>query len=234
MKQLIWIVDKDPKATEFYSKSLAKAYFCVFFRSLEEFQKAYFHSLNDSEFRKPNLVIFDYYFGEKNVLTYLAGFSEEEEFKIPFLVVSSIEDQSVIEACLDSGALDYFCKPVNAAELYVKLMRMFHSMPAAGTAIDVKEVIFSPETLSLRRGNKVLTQLTSKELQIFTILYRASGKTISRKQIEKQIWHTALRSRKTFDVHLFNLRKKLIKLNIEIRFSSPDGYTLISETMPVE
>ena len=71
-------------------------------------------------------------------------------------------------------------------------------------------------------------------LQIFSLLFQAKGQPLSREEVKVKVWGDVNVSPKTFDVHLFHLRKKLRALGIEIRFNPLGGYFLSKTTAPAD
>jgi DNA-binding response OmpR family regulator len=61
-------------------------------------------------------------------------------------------------------------------------------------------------------------------------LFQASGESeVSRTTILEKIWGNVTVSAKTLDVHLFNLRKKIAEVGLEIVFVQPSSYQLKSK-----
>ena len=71
------------------------------------------------------------------------------------------------------------------------------------------------------------TELTPKELQVFSQLQKSFSHPIPRSQLELLIWKGTHVSKKTLDVHLHHLRKKLSKIGLEVAFVGSDSYQVI-------
>lgn len=90
-----------------------------------------------------------------------------------------------------------------------------------------------PTMLSIEYQGQVVGPLTAKELQIVSLLNSAPTRALSREDLVKQIWHSVKVSSKTLDVHIFNLRRKIAPLGIEIVFSHPNVFSLKIPTQVV-
>lgn len=208
MKYLVWIIEPDAIAAKQYLEILASLGDFAVFANASQLDK------NNSYLNPPNLI-----------LSHIALGFEENLKAVPLVVIGNGEDSTFVRDCFKAGARDFISKPVRAGELLVRCERLLRGDTRSVAVLPKSDIDFMPQSLSLKRG-KVEANLTAKELQIFMILYEAGGATVTRNTIQKQVWHSVSVSYKTFDVHLFNLRKKLWPLAIEIRFS-PDGYTLV-------
>lgn len=80
-------------------------------------------------------------------------------------------------------------------------------------------------TISRTTGEKIT--VTSKELQIISLLEAAPNHSVSKTEIIELIWGKSVMSPKNLGVHLTNLRKKLEPLRLTIQFSPPDQYLLV-------
>lgn len=80
---------------------------------------------------------------------------------------------------------------------------------------------------SVARGPTSKVILTSKELQIMTMLETAPQKTMHRNDLVSGVWGDVKCCSKTFGVHMLNLRRKIAPLALGIRFTPPDHYSLV-------
>ncbi len=113
----------------------------------------------------------------------------------PILVVSSEEDVETLRHAFELGIEDYFTKPFKKNELLVKLERV------------VKKNHNHHETKGL---DPFLDELTLIENKIFSVLLNNLEKTVSRDDLQQTVWRKVQVSPKTLDVHISNLRKKII------------------------
>lgn len=90
-------------------------------------------------------------------------------------------------------------------------------------SIDI-EFCFDSMTLAAPTGEVIA--LTYKELHIFFLLCRRFGETVDKEYLVKKLWRGGSVGNKAFDVHLFNLRKKLARMGVEVHFIPARGYLL--------
>jgi len=83
-----------------------------------------------------------------------------------------------------------------------------------------------PVTFTACCGELKSRPLTSKEFQILNLLRQANQHSLSRGELVRGIWGNLKVSANSLDVHLFNLRRKIHPLDLEILFRSPNIYTL--------
>ncbi|MGZ3699092.1 MAG: GAF domain-containing protein, partial [Bdellovibrionota bacterium] len=97
-------------------------------------------------------------------------------------------------------------------------------VPTAAAQND--DVVVDPISFTVSRGAVRSSSLTSKELQIVAMLHQAPDHRLSRGELVHGIWGKLKVSTNSLDVHLFNVRKKLAPLGMEILFSPPNQYSL--------
>jgi DNA-binding response OmpR family regulator len=134
---------------------------------------------------------------------------QDSRYPFPILLISSARDILNLRESLNQG--DY--SPI-------------HDTTAKATLST--ELIIDPVSLTILRDQRSSPPLTSKEFQIVALFKESSELTASRNDIISRVWKDVHVSSKTLDVHLFNLRKKLNPLGLELRFRAPHYYTLLS------
>jgi DNA-binding response OmpR family regulator len=112
--------------------------------------------------------------------------------------------------------------------------RGFPVEETAATTRHEKDLRVDPTTLTVVRGHANSASLTAKELQIMTLLNEAFDRTISRRLLVSRVWGGSPVSSKTLDVHIFNLRRKLQPLKIEIQYQAPDSFRMVLREMERE
>lgn len=77
---------------------------------------------NVLEYRKPDLILLDLYMPRQSGLETLAVIKSDTRFEnIPVLMLTAETDKEMLSLCLDSGAMDYINKPVDAVELQARI-----------------------------------------------------------------------------------------------------------------
>ena len=217
----VWVCENDPAMIHTYNSVLDSSFSVRYFDSIDVLLSI-FGDLRSQNVQKPDLIL-----SEANILDLIASHERMQTIPLPFMVISANDDRDIIKKCLIAGAIDYLCKPCKASELAVKIERFFAGTLARENKKKLGDISLSLNSFSVNRGDEIRATLTPKELQIFYVLNSVVGKPVSRSEIQRQVWQGIAVSGKTLDVHLFNLRKKLWQIGIEIRFLPPDSYALV-------
>ena len=117
-------------------------------------------------------------------------------------------------------------------DLFDKIKHISDDRSAAAIPDTSSRIKIDVSTLSLQFRGKTLSPLTAKEIQILSQLNNAPEKSMPRDEIVRRVWKTVKVSPKTLDVHIFNLRRKLTPLGIEIVFRHPNVFRLETATPP--
>ncbi|MBL7994547.1 hybrid sensor histidine kinase/response regulator [bacterium] len=74
------------------------------------------------EYRKPDLILLDLYMPQQSGLETLTIIKTDKRFEsIPVLMLTAETDKQMLSRCLDTGAMDYINKPVDAVELQARI-----------------------------------------------------------------------------------------------------------------
>jgi len=228
----VWILEDDEEAVLVYQQMLELRYHLTIFKNLGELETRLTDIQNGSGL-PPGLLIADLRLPDGNFISFLNQSNCKKLISEPFIIVSSCDDVDVLRACFEEGATDYLVKPFMKSELIVKTERLLNraTLPRSTRKSDISIEAFD---FTLRRGNDTYTQLTAKELKIFSIFYKSLGRKISRQKLQEEIWGNINVSPKTLDVHIFNLRKKIQRLEMEIIFMTPDSFQLLCDRMDAD
>lgn len=209
-KPKLWLIESDKATIGLFNRHLATNYVFDVFSNLAKFKKR----LNDCSLAKndhlPDLIISELDFTDGCILDFWD--TEKSKYQLPpFIIVSKAQSAARIDACYQAGALDFFGKPIRWIEFLAKLKR--HCIITNNTS----KFHFSDEQLSI---------LTLKEYRILKLLNSSPNAELSKSEIIDSVWGEIAISKKTFDVHLFHLRKKLWDFGMEISFTPPTRYRL--------
>jgi DNA-binding response OmpR family regulator len=115
-----------------------------------------------------------------------------------------------------AGADDYVAKPFSLRELMVRVEAVLRraGKPLGDERIEHYGIVFDGRNLRATRDDLV-QELTRREMDIITYLFRHQDRIVSKKELLSEVWHYAdadIETR-TVDIHLLKLRKKLTALN---------------------
>lgn len=215
----VWILEDEEDCRYVYQKTLEFRYDLRFFPELQSCAEA----LRSDQ--PLDLLIADLRLKDGNFLRFLAEDEASGKLTVPFVIVSSIADLDVLRAAFDEGASDYLTKPFKTEELIVKIERLLTPRPTRDEApIQVDMTRFQASN----GGEKV--DLTPKEAQLLSFLSEAPQSTATRAEMLAALWDGVSVAQRTVDVHIFNLRKKIRPLGMDIRFTPPNAFSLIKRS----
>jgi len=112
---------------------------------------------------------------------------------------------------LDSGAVDYVCKPYSAKEVVarVKVQLRMSGRPIGHNPLSINQILVKADEHSVSFGENTI-ELTAVEFNLLNLFYQRPGKIFSRQQIMDNVYQDyRVVSNRTIDSHIRNLRKKL-------------------------
>lgn len=164
---------------------------------------------------KPDLIFLDLMLPDADgieICKFLKG--KEEYSKIPIIIVSAKTQEMERVTGLEVGADDYVCKPFSLRELLARAKAVLRKE-------DLKK---EPEILKLKVGleidpakhkvyyKKKEINLTTTEFKILYLLASNKGIVFSREKIIERLWGFEKDIyERTIDVHIKNLREKLME-----------------------
>lgn len=202
---LIWILDNDPECVALYQQTLGLQYMVRAFESVDALIEGLV--LNEP----PRLLITD---PQRTVGSFSEAFkrvrnASGSSLRLPeFMIVSDYDELDLMRFYLKAGARDYLLKPIRPNELVAKVERIL-------LQISNREVLILRNELDGIQIN----DLTFREHQMLTIFLSRPNRAVPRDDLYNAIWNKVTVNRKTLDVHLFNLRRKL----------RPNGYDIVCE-----
>ncbi len=173
---------------------------------------------NGGEFRQSvlthtyDLLILDWNLPDTTGIEELDWLRENLDWPIPVLFITSRDSENDIVNALNHGSDDYIIKPVNREITLARIKALLRrSKPAENNNV----LSFEPYTINLKERvisleDEEAIKLTNKEFELALMLFRNTGRLISRDYIMEQIWGTtADLNTRTVDTHISRIRSKL-------------------------
>lgn len=132
---------------------------------------------------------------------------------------STTEDKIV---GLDLGADDYLPKPFVVDELLARIRALLRRKPSYDTneSLEFGDLSLDVNTFVLSNKEEKVT-LMNKEMQIMTLLMKASGNIVSQETITKTAWDSdAYSTSENVWVFICYIRKKIEKIHSSVRIKS--------------
>jgi len=157
----------------------------------------------------PDLVLLDLGLPDRDGLTVIAEIRTRSQ--TPIVVLSAREAQAMKVEALDLGADDYVQKPFGVEELLARLRAgLRHAVQARGSAPVVRTGDLEID-LGLRRvvkGGEIL-KLSPKEYDLLAELAVNLGRTVSHRDLLRQVWGSERADIQYLRVYVGQLRQKL-------------------------
>ena len=177
---------------------------------------------------KPALVILDLGLPDANGLDLLREIRKHADTPVLALTARA-EDLQKIEA-LESGMDDYMTKPFNPKELVSRvraILRRAQGMPGGGRVLSVGNVHVDPAHHEVRVGQDLIA-LRAKEFELLEAFCRQPGIVLTRDKLLEDVWGFAYPGEtRTVDVHVKQLRDKLVGADAKIETVWGVGYKLV-------
>ena len=204
----IWILEDEPGCQFVYEELLAQSYNVKFFDNIESFSEA----LTKIDNGKKKVFLTDLLLPDGNFLDYLNNHPEILNHG-RYIIVSSLIDSNTLRAGFNKGAYEYILKPFKRSELEVKIERLVALMQKEEITQHVESVLNM--------------NLTLKEQKLLRFFLKQYPNMVTRDELLNDIWKGVIVDPKTIDVHLHNLRKKIISQGVEIRSLGAHQWELI-------
>lgn len=153
--------------------------------------------------------------------------------KVPIVMLTGVDTDADAVLGFDAGANDYVTKPFRFEVLLARLRaHLRQHQQSHDAALDIGGYKFRPAYKQLLDGADGRTvRLTEKETAILQYLYRASGATVSRETLLREVWgYRPGVTTHTLETHIYRLRQKIERdpSRTRILVTEPGGYRLAS------
>jgi two-component system, OmpR family, response regulator CpxR len=147
--------------------------------------------------------------------------------QVPVIMLTARTRQIDRVAGLDAGADDYLPKPFGPEELLARIravLRRTSQPPTSGEVLEVSGITLLTGAREVRCEGEIVG-VTSIEYEIFEILIRSAGRTVTREAMTSAIYQRRVSPfDRALDMHVSNLRKKLGPKGSLIRTVRGSGY----------
>ena len=227
---MIYVLEDDKNIRKLLSFALKKEGFDV-----EGFEEAV--SMYEALKKKmPRLLLLDVMLPGDDGFTVLEKLRNNVSTKkLPIIMLTAKNSEIDKLQGLDGGADDYVTKPFGIAELMARIRAVLRRSED-GRAGNV----YHYNSLSVDDGKHQVTvdgrtvSLSQKEYGLLLMLIKADGKACSREELLSGIWGKNYGESRTLDVHIRNLRKKLVPADRMIVTVKGMGYRLSEECYEAE
>lgn len=206
MRDLVLVVDDDPKVRDFVKSSLESQDFRVIeaVNALETMVKL----VND----KPHLIILEIGIGQPDGLEVCREIRKHSE--IPIIMLTVRHDEIDEAMCLAAGANDFLRKPVSKTILGLRVANQLRTKKvvelAPQTVLRAAELSLDLLTRELRVG-ETLVPITRTEFDFIHLLMEEPNRVFTRAQVSQAIGISAeFTSDHLLDTHASRLRIKIL------------------------
>ncbi|MBL7664483.1 MAG: response regulator transcription factor [Bacteriovoracaceae bacterium] len=204
----VWVYDETDKLTKSIMVHLELRYNAKQINAFPNF-------LEQLKTETPEVLVIYFDYQNQNFLK-LMQTNYFKDKNIPLIVVSEIDDIDLIQFMYGLGVIDYQVYPFNVNLLLSKISLVLNN--------NLKFISRQKSQLEQRLQN---LDLTFKESKILKLFMDAQDYKIHRDTLVNEIWGEMVVHFKTLDVHLYNLRRKIQKAELEIRSEGAGYFTLV-------
>jgi len=176
-----------------------------------------------------HLILLDVMMGEMSGFKLAKLLRKEQKLSVPIIFITAKTAEDELLTGFSLGADDYITKPFSVKEVIVRvkavLKRSAQEEHGKLSTLVVDELVLNLKKRKVKIGNKEL-ELTRKEFEILAMLLKSEGYFHTREEILDRVWDdNTIVSKRTIDVHVAHLRKKLGSYGKYIRNKQGYGYT---------
>lgn len=220
MDFLIYAVDDEESIRSLYSCALNGNGFCV---QAFENGKDFFNALKE---KSPDLILLDVMLDGTDGLEILKTLKSTVNYAaIPVIMVSAKTQEVDKVVGLNLGADDYIAKPFGVMELIARIKANLRKIVKADKLV-YKGLCLDDSTHTLCVNDEPVN-LTGKEYKLLKLLLRNVGTVVTREDIFQKVWgDSVFTETRTLDIHVAELRKKIIGSQATINTVRGVGYLL--------
>ena len=198
----VLLVEDDPSIVEHLTEFLAGEGFAVKSASGQE------AALDILDENKVDLVLLDITLAQGNGFSVCARI--KEEYQIPVIFLTAMDDEYSVVAGLDMGADDYISKPFRPRELVSRMRNVLRrSGRAERTAVIGDLTVDTDRGVVLREGRELY--LSALEYRLLLVFLNHRGQILSRDVLMEELWDISgeFVNDNTLTVYIKRLREKI-------------------------
>jgi len=153
--------------------------------------------------------------------------------QIPIIMLTARDEDIDKILGLELGADDYLTKPFNPRELVARVKAILRRQernleaPTASQAIRIGDLTIDPASREVRVQEKLI-ELRTQEFDLLLTLIEHRGRVLSREKLLEMAWGFDFYGQtRTVDVHVGQLRRKLVDSSVRIETITGVGYKLV-------
>ena len=151
---------------------------------------------------------------------------------IPILFVSSHTESSFVTQALDAGGIAYLKKPFEIDELVAYIKRHTNTSSHA-SFLQIGQLTLYTQDYILMKGEQIVKRLTLSEGKLLTLLANHPDETISRQEMEQELWEDGYTNEQSLNNFIAKLRKYLSEDDtLELTTIPKVGYRLATKHKP--
>lgn len=203
---VVGLLEDDPDMAALVGQWLEEAGYTVrLFRNANEYRRRQGSEAID-------LLLLDWMLPDTSGIEVIEAIRSSANNRLPVIFLTARDAEDDLVRGLSSGADDYVVKPPKRRELLARvqaLLRRHGSESDGGETIEL-----APYSVDSKRRrisiNGQEVELTQREFDLASFLFRRHGRIISRDALLENVWNlSAAVSTRTVDTHVSRLRKKL-------------------------
>lgn len=175
-----------------------------------------------------DLILLDIMMGKMSGFKLAKLLRKERNLATPIIFLTAKTGEDELLTGFSLGADDYITKPFSIKEVIVRVRAVLKRSPRLQhknkTTLSADDLVLNLKKRKVKIGKKDV-ELTRKEFEILAMLLSSEGNILTREEILERVWddHTIV-SKRTIDVHVTRLRKKLGDYGNYIRNKQGYGY----------
>lgn len=220
-KNLVYAVDDEASLRDLYRYALEDAGFdvCCFANG-----DALFDALQQ---RIPQAILLDIMLDGQDGYEILSTLRKSAPTQaIPVIMISAKGEEVDKVRGLNLGADDYLSKPFGVLELVARIRANLRRCASVADASYSYKGIFVDEKRHEIRINGEPAALTAKEYALLSMLVSHAGTALARNRILDDVWGENYGETRTLDLHIAQIRRRLVGSGAEIRTIRGMGYML--------